>query len=187
MNKICLYLCILVWFQGVELIKEGLSSYQDEIRSEALGLVCVSQKKAGNNLIMFRIYLHIFCIQYTFNLDMHFNVSSERIFILVYIFKNAYCTFLMFWIQYLYTVNGQCSLMPCFNFVTEPLSEIEDMLLRDVLPLNLKVDSAPFRQHLVAHLKRLLTRVRDGAIALTKTKDSSTLGKTLQFETTGIF
>nr|XP_022333463.1 thyroid adenoma-associated protein homolog [Crassostrea virginica]XP_022333464.1 thyroid adenoma-associated protein homolog [Crassostrea virginica] len=95
--------------KGVELIKEGLSSYQDEIRSEAVGLVCVSQKKA------------------------------------------------------------------------EPLSEIEDMLLRDVLPLNLKVDSAPFRQHLVAHLKRLLTRVRDGAIALTKTKDSSTLELSLQF------
>lgn len=73
------------------------------------------------------------------------------------------------------------------NFVTEPLSQIEDMLLRDVLPLNLKVDSAPFRQHLVAHLKRLLTRVRDGAIALTKTKDLSALGKKLQFETTGFF
>lgn len=86
-----------------------------------------------------------------------------------------------------YLSNGKCSLMWYFNFVTEPLSEIEDMLLRDVLPLNLKVDSAPFRQHLVAHLKRLLTRVRDGAIALTKTKDSSALGKTLQFETTGIF
>lgn len=58
MNKICLYLCILVCFQGVELIKEGLSSYQDEIRSEALGLVCVSHKKAGNVLV----YLHIFSI-----------------------------------------------------------------------------------------------------------------------------
>lgn len=62
------------------------------------------------------------------------------------------------------------------SYITEPLSKTENTLLREVLPLNLKVDSAPFRQHLVAHLKRLLTRVRDGAIALIKSGDSNLLG-----------
>uniref|UniRef100_K1PGZ0 Thyroid adenoma-associated protein n=1 Tax=Magallana gigas TaxID=29159 RepID=K1PGZ0_MAGGI len=95
--------------QNVELIREGLYSYQDEIRSEALGLVCVSHKKA------------------------------------------------------------------------EPLSKTEDTLLREVLSQNLKIDSAPFRQHLVAHLKRLLMRVRDGAIALIKSGDSNLLDVSLQF------
>lgn len=61
------------------------------------------------------------------------------------------------------------------SYITEPLSKTENTLLREVLPLNLKVDSAPFRQHLVAHLKRLLTRVRDGAIALIKSGDSNLL------------
>lgn len=62
------------------MIKEGLHSYQDEIRSEALGLVCVSHKKAGNNQVMFIGFTCIFFIQYTFNLDMHSNLSFERIF-----------------------------------------------------------------------------------------------------------
>lgn len=62
------------------------------------------------------------------------------------------------------------------SYITEPLSKTENTLLREVLPLNIKVDSAPFRQHLVAHLKRLLTRVRDGAIALIKSGDSNFLG-----------
>lgn len=61
--------------------------------------------------------------------------------------------------------------------ITEPLSKTEDTLLREVLSQNLKIDSAPFRQHLVAHLKRLLMRVRDGAIALIKSGDSNLLGK----------
>ncbi|XP_062621565.1 tRNA (32-2'-O)-methyltransferase regulator THADA-like [Saccostrea cucullata] len=95
--------------QGEDLIREGLYSCQDEIRSEALGLLCVCHKKS------------------------------------------------------------------------EPLSKTEDKLLREILPLNLKIDSAPFRQHLAAHLKRLLIRVRDGSVALIKSKDLNSLDVSLQF------
>lgn len=49
---------MLLSFQNVELIREGLYSYQDEIRSEALGLLCVSHKKAGNSpvFLLYAIY-----------------------------------------------------------------------------------------------------------------------------------
>ncbi|XP_061173032.1 tRNA (32-2'-O)-methyltransferase regulator THADA-like [Saccostrea echinata] len=95
--------------QGEDLIREGLYSCQDEIRSEALGLLCICHKKS------------------------------------------------------------------------EPLSKTEDKLLREILPLNLKIDSAPFRQHLAAHLKRLLIRVRDGSVALIKSGNLGTLDVSLQF------
>lgn len=49
---------MLLSFQNVELIREGLYSYQDEIRSEALGLLCVSHKKAGNSPV-FLLYTYI--------------------------------------------------------------------------------------------------------------------------------
>lgn len=78
------------------------------------------------------------------------------------------------WLNIKFNINLDTGEISC---ITEPLSKTEDTLLREVLSQNLKIDSAPFRQHLVAHLKRLLMRVRDGAIGLIKSGDSNLLGK----------
>lgn len=78
------------------------------------------------------------------------------------------------WLNIKFNINIDTGEISC---ITEPLSKTEDTLLREVLSQNLKIDSAPFRQHLVAHLKRLLMRVRDGAIALIKSGDSNLLSK----------
>jgi len=55
------------------------------------------------------------------------------------------------------------------NFYSlEPLSDRDSSLLREILPHNLKVDSAPFRQHLSANMKKLLVRIRNSCLAMLK-------------------
>ncbi|KAK7506979.1 hypothetical protein BaRGS_00001830 [Batillaria attramentaria] len=52
----------------------------------------------------------------------------------------------------------------------EPLKEIEMELLQSSLPYCLKVDSAPFRQQLIASLRKLFVRVRDSCSTAIKRK-----------------
>ncbi|XP_052768692.1 thyroid adenoma-associated protein homolog isoform X2 [Mya arenaria] len=65
----------------------------------------------------------------------------------------------------------------------ENLSETEDRLLRQVVPVNVKVDSAPFRQLLVTNIRRLLIRLRDSCTPLLKEPDKhkTTLDRSLDF------
>lgn len=58
----------------------------------------------------------------------------------------------------------------------ECLSERDCKLLMEILPYNLKIDSAPFRQHLGASMKKLLARIRDSCLAELKAKKNISLG-----------
>ncbi|ESO87707.1 hypothetical protein LOTGIDRAFT_234949 [Lottia gigantea] len=68
------------------------------------------------------------------------------------------------------------------NKKSEALSEIEIRLFKDFLPLNLRVDSAPFRQLLTTNIQRLLVRIRDSCVSLVKkNKESQQLVESIQF------
>ena len=53
-------------------------------------------------------------------------------------------------------------------FLSECISESEVGLLMESLPHNIKIDSAPFRQHLGSNMKKLLVRLRDSSLTLLK-------------------
>ncbi|KAL3874710.1 hypothetical protein ACJMK2_037685 [Sinanodonta woodiana] len=55
----------------------------------------------------------------------------------------------------------------------EPLCQEEVTLLQKALSYNLKVDSAPFRQHLVSDIRKLLVRIRDSCIGMLKEPDEN--------------
>ena len=48
------------------------------------------------------------------------------------------------------------------------MSDTEVKLLMECLPHNIKIDSAPFRQHLGSNLKKLLVRLRDSCVTMLK-------------------
>jgi len=54
-------------------------------------------------------------------------------------------------------------------YSVEALTDSEIKLLKQGLPYNMNVDSAPFRQQLQTCLRQALDRGRDGAIAHLKT------------------
>ncbi|XP_033735737.1 thyroid adenoma-associated protein homolog isoform X2 [Pecten maximus] len=60
----------------------------------------------------------------------------------------------------------------------ESLSERDCKLLMEILPHNLKIDSAPFRQHLGASMKKLLSRIRDSCLAELRVGKDISLGLT---------
>ncbi|XP_053378455.1 thyroid adenoma-associated protein homolog [Mercenaria mercenaria] len=51
---------------------------------------------------------------------------------------------------------------------SECISKIEVSLLMECLPYNIKIDSAPFRQHLGSDIRKLLVRLRDSCTTLLK-------------------
>ncbi|KAK3600906.1 hypothetical protein CHS0354_013283 [Potamilus streckersoni] len=55
----------------------------------------------------------------------------------------------------------------------EPLCQEEATLLQKALPYNLKVDSAPFRQHLGSDIRKLIVRIRDSCISMLKELDEN--------------
>ncbi|XP_060068955.1 thyroid adenoma-associated protein homolog isoform X2 [Ylistrum balloti] len=73
------------------------------------------------------------------------------------------------------------SLMCCSLRKAESLSERDSTLLMEILPFNLKIDSAPFRQHLGASVKKLLARIRDSCLAGLKVKKDTLIGPSLTF------
>ncbi|KAL4237396.1 hypothetical protein ACF0H5_002114 [Mactra antiquata] len=55
----------------------------------------------------------------------------------------------------------------------ECISTIEVKLLKEYLPYNIKIDSAPFRQHLGSDVRKLLVRLRDSCITLLRSPASN--------------
>ncbi|XP_014778953.1 thyroid adenoma-associated protein homolog [Octopus bimaculoides] len=63
----------------------------------------------------------------------------------------------------------------------EMLHSLESKLLMEALPVNLNIDSAPFRQNLVSALKKLLIRIRDSCSSLMKTQNLSSIDHSIEF------
>ncbi|XP_052103689.1 thyroid adenoma-associated protein homolog, partial [Mytilus californianus] len=61
------------------------------------------------------------------------------------------------------------------------MKEEEIKLLKETIPYNLKIDSAPFRHQLSSNLKKLLVRIRDSYQAVIKDQDHSALDRSLEF------
>ncbi|GAB1597484.1 thyroid adenoma-associated protein homolog [Argonauta hians] len=63
----------------------------------------------------------------------------------------------------------------------EMLHSLESKLLIEALPVNLNIDSAPFRQNLVSVLKKLLIRIRDSCCSMMKTQNLSSVEHSIKF------
>ncbi|CAC5396754.1 unnamed protein product [Mytilus coruscus] len=61
------------------------------------------------------------------------------------------------------------------------MKEEETKLLKETIPYNLKIDSAPFRHQLSSNMKKLLVRIRDSYRAIIKDQDHSALDRSLEF------
>ncbi|XP_021346586.1 uncharacterized protein LOC110445988 isoform X1 [Mizuhopecten yessoensis] len=73
------------------------------------------------------------------------------------------------------------TLICCSLRKAESLSERDCTLLMEILPDNLKIDSAPFRQYLGASMRKLLARVRDSCLAKLKAGNDTLLDSSLAF------
>lgn len=64
---------------------------------------------------------------------------------------------------------------------TEMLHKMESIFLKEALPLNLNIDSSPFRQSLVSSLKKLLTRIRDSCLSSIKNQNPDAVDLSINF------